>query len=955
MSDSTKTRWERISDIFELALQREPSERSALIESESGGDSSLRREVEDLVVAHEASSSFMAQPVLGQAPANLLNQNDVDRHIGKRIGPYKVISELGRGGMGTVCLAVRDDEHYQKRVAIKFVKRGMDTEEIVHRFRYERQILASLDHVNIARILDGGTTDDGLPYFVMEYVEGLSINQYCDAHKLTTAERLNIFGAVCLAVSYAHQNLVVHRDLKPSNIIVTEAGQPKLLDFGIAKVLKPDLFPQTVIPTGLITRPMTPDYASPEQVRGLPITTASDIYSLGVLLYELLTGHRPYRLKSHSPLEIERVICEEQPERPSTVVNRTEIISTSESPEPITISPESVSKTRDGQPDKLRRRLAGDLDNILLMALRKEPKRRYASVEQFSEDIRRHLEGLPVLAHKDTFLYRSHKFVRRNRIALSIAVLFVVLLTGFTVAFRLQAQRAQRQRIRAERVSSFMAEIFKVADPNRTNGKTVTAREILDAGAARLENELDDQPETKATLLHTVGEVYESLGLFEPSKQMFEKALALRRQVLGNQSEEVAVTLEQLGLSRSLMADYSGAETNYVEALAIWRNLHGNKHERVSGLLEKLGRAANLRHDWETAANYFRQSLVVARQLHGDQYQSAGCRDSDRGSVCSERTLAQLAFALQKKGDLAEAEKFYRQAVEVSRRNNPNDYEMVDHRQHDLANFISDTRGGFDEAERLHREVLDNRRRLYGDKYIGVGYSRWSLSFALDANKKYAEAEFDLRENAKIYEDIFGREHPRTAWGYSDLGHFLIYQRKFDQAEKLLRETSALQIKSESGGHPLTTLPTRLFLATLLNEKGDRDEAEKLLLEIVPEVKRRYVAPDDILGLTLLEYGKVLLARGKATQAEPFLRAGWENLRKTGSAFKWTSAEAESALGECLAVLGRQNEAAPLLEEGLRLLNERLGDERKWIVERARQRLAKVPQLARKEIRYRQP
>ena len=325
-----------------------------------------------------------------------------------------------------------------------------------------------------------------MPYFVMEYVEGLPINEYCDAHKLSISERLILFRTVCLAVSYAHQNLVVHRDLKPSNIIVTEAGQPKLLDFGIAKLLKPDLFPQTVVPTGLITRPMTPDYASPEQVRGLPITTASDIYSLGVLLYELLTGHRPYRLKSFSPVEIERVICEEEPERPSTVVKRTEIISTSNGADPVTISPESVSRTRDGQPKKLRRRLSGDLDNTLLMALRKEPKRRYASVEQFSEDIRRHLEGLPVLAHKDTFLYRGRKFVSRNRIGLGIAAVFVILLTGFTVAFRIQAQRAEVQRIRAEKVSSFMGEIFKVADPNKTNGNSMTAREILDACAARL-------------------------------------------------------------------------------------------------------------------------------------------------------------------------------------------------------------------------------------------------------------------------------------------------------------------------------------------------------------------------------------------------------------------------------------------------------------------------------------
>ena len=933
-------KWQQISSIFRLALDCESEKRTALLVSICKGDKELLQEIEELLRSHEAGEEFLADSPI-EMPAGFFAQDSSPSLENTHIGAYKILREIGRGGMGVVCLAMRDDDEFRKRVALKLVKRGMDTDEILNRFRNERQILASLEHPNIARLLDGGTTDDGLPYFVMEYVEGEPLNQFCDTRKLSTVERLKLFQKVCSAVSYAHQNLVVHRDLKPSNIIVMPDGELKLLDFGIAKLLKPDLFPQIVAATGLITRPMTLDYASPEQVRGLPITTASDIYTLGVLLYELLTGHRPYHLKNHTVAEIERVICEEEPEKPSTIVRRAEVI-TSSGGEKQTLTPESISRTRDGQPRKLQQKLRGDLDRILLKALRKEPNRRYDSVEQFSEDIRRYLTGLPVLAHEGDFGYRAFKFVRRNRLALGIAVLFVVLLSSFTVAFRLQAVRAERQRIRAEKISSFMSEIFKVADPEKTNGKTMTAREILDAGAVRLENELDDQPETKAALLHTIGEVYESLGLFEQSKQMFEKALALRRQVLGVNSEEVAVTLEQLGFSRSLMADYSGAETNYTEALAIWRTLYGNKHERISALLEKLGRVAMERNDWDTAVNYFRESLEVARQIHGDQYKSNGCQDSNRAAPCNERTLTNLAFALQKKGDRAEAEKFYRQAVEVTRRNNPNDYDMVDHRQHNLANFISDTRGDFAEAERLHREVLDNRLRLYGDKYIGVGYSRWALSFALDANKKYDEAEFNLRENAKIYEAIFGREHPRTLWNYSDLGHFLIYQRKFDEAEKLLRETSALQIKSQGEGHPITALPTRLFLATLLNEKGDLTEAEKLLREMLPEVKQRYVAPDDILSLTLVEYGKVLLARGEAAQAEPYLREGWENLKKTGSAFKWTSAEAESALGECLLALGRREEAKPLLEEGYNLLKERLSAEREWMVECARRRLAKL-------------
>ena len=331
--------------------------------------------------------------------------------------------------MGAVYLAVRADDQYQKQVAIKLIKRGMDTETILRRFRTERQILANLDHPNIAKLLDGGTTEEGLSYFIMDYVDGLPIDMYCDTQKLTTVERLRLFRTVCSAVAYAHQNRVVHRDLKPGNILVTAQGVVKLLDFGVAKLLNPEASSKTTGSTAAALRPMTPEYASPEQVRGSVITPASDIYSLGVLLYELLTGHRPYRVRSLTPQEIEHVICEEAPEKPSMVIGRVEEAPDRDRP----LTPASVSETREGQPEKLRRRLAGDLDTIVLMALRKEPERRYGSVEQFSEDIRRHLEGLPVIARKDAFWYRSAKFIKRNKAAVLAATLGAGIILGLVV------------------------------------------------------------------------------------------------------------------------------------------------------------------------------------------------------------------------------------------------------------------------------------------------------------------------------------------------------------------------------------------------------------------------------------------------------------------------------------------------------------------------------------------
>ncbi|MBV9926200.1 MAG: protein kinase [Acidobacteria bacterium] len=393
----TPERWKQIEGVFDAAVELDPAEREAYLADACGGDAELRRQVELLIQSHDAAGSFIEEPAVAGRITNAAKLDDDAPFIGRRVGAYRIVRELGRGGMGAVYLAVRADDEFQKRVAIKLVKRGMDTDFILRRFRQERQILASLEHQNIARLLDGGTTDDSLPYFVMEYIEGLPINQFSDAHKLSTPERLRLFLKVCAAVAYAHHNLVIHRDLKPSNVLVLADGTPKLLDFGIAKLLNPEMGGRALDPTTLAMRLMTPEYASPEQVRGETVTMVSDVYSLGVLLYDLLTGHRPYTFRSRSPEEVARVICEQEPERPSVAVNLIEVLP-SFGREPLEITPDSVSRVRDGSLEKLRRQLSGSIDNIVLKALRKEPQRRYQTVEDFARDIEHYLEGRPVSA-----------------------------------------------------------------------------------------------------------------------------------------------------------------------------------------------------------------------------------------------------------------------------------------------------------------------------------------------------------------------------------------------------------------------------------------------------------------------------------------------------------------------------------------------------------------------------
>jgi len=446
--------WERSKELFQAALELDASKRASFL-ADNCHDDDLREQVEELLINYQEAGSFLDEPILNprmsrapnagleipseQAchlhpePVGLLTTatslEAKDPMVGRHLGAYKIVRRIGQGGMAVVFLAVRADDEYQKEVAIKLVQPGLDTHEQLSRFRNERQTLADLDHPNIVKLLDGGSTADGSPFLVMDYVEGSPIDDYCDQHKRPIDERLQLFSKVCEAVQYAHQQGIIHRDLKPGNIFVTADGTPKLLDFGIAKMLNPEPSSQMLLSTQTGARCMTPAYASPEQMRRKPVTSATDIYSLGVVLYELLSGHRPYRLTQHTPAEMERAICEQDPETPSTAVNRVETDTTTDGV-PITKTPELVSLTREGHPEKLRRRLSGDLDNIVLKALQKEPERRYRSVEEFSQDIERHLQHLPVNARRSTLTYRTSKFIQRHKIEVSAALIVILVLVA---------------------------------------------------------------------------------------------------------------------------------------------------------------------------------------------------------------------------------------------------------------------------------------------------------------------------------------------------------------------------------------------------------------------------------------------------------------------------------------------------------------------------------------------
>jgi eukaryotic-like serine/threonine-protein kinase len=545
-------RWAQVRELLEAALDREQSERAEFLREACGPDEQLRAEIESLLGGLERSPSFLEEPVFQ------VSSDAEDTLVGTAVGPWRLLRRIGDGGTASVYAAARSDHEFRKVVAVKLIKAGMDYEEVLRRFRNERQILAALDHPNITRLLDGGSTAAGLPYLVMEYVEGVPISQYCATHKLSITERLQLFRTVCTALAYAHQNLIVHRDLKPANILVNPQGVPKVLDFGIGKLLRPESSGYTATFTRTQMRMMTPEYASPEQVRGDPITTASDIYSLGVVLYELLAGRRPYRLKTGMSTEIEQAICEWEPERPSAAAARSD-------------SPATAEET----PQKLSRRLRGDLDAIVMMALRKEPQRRYPTVDRLSEDIDRHLRRLPVSASKDTWTYRAAKFTRRHKVGVAITALTAAVLVFVTIfsTYLLSAERKQKK-VTYQLIEFMLNDLDNALKSGATSARKALVDDVL-ARLTQLSSGRVSDPDLRVLLVTAylkLGDIQGNMftnNLGDPSaaRQSYQRARQFARS-----PGEIAEAERRLGD----MAFNSG---QFVDALA--------SYQRVAPILDR--------------------------------------------------------------------------------------------------------------------------------------------------------------------------------------------------------------------------------------------------------------------------------------------------------------------------------------------------------------------------------
>ena len=718
-----------------------------------------------------------------------------------RIGPYQVLRRLGEGGMGSVYLAVRADQEFRKYVAIKVIRKGMDSSEIVSRFRRERQILAGLDHPNIAKLFDGGTTDDGLPYFVMEYIQGRPLHEYCDSHGLTVRERLLLFRSICSAVQYAHQNLVIHRDLKPLNILVTADGVPRLLDFGIAKLLNPDALSLEAPPTATEARVMTPAYASPEQVRGDPLTTCSDVYSLGVILYELLTGRHPYRMAGGSEMEVYRAVCEQEPDRPSTAATRRDDGAAN-----------AATSRGAASPRKLTRQLRGDLDNIDMMALRKEPQRRYPSVQALSDDIGRCLDGRAVSARKSTWSYRTGKYVRLHAAGVAAASVVLLLLVAFAVTASVQNARVRRERDAAEEVTKLLVSLFDVNDPETAKGETITAREILDRGARRIEGELKGQPEVKAQLLYTIGDIYDKLGLFDQAQPLLEESLRLRRGMRAGDDAAVAQGMRRIGVVLGSKGQYDEAEKLLREALAMQWRLNGNEHPDVAGSLGELAGVFDYEGRLDEAEALYREALALHRTTLGDGHPSVA------------RDLNNLGVVLRDKGKLDEAEKLHREAFAIDRKALGEEHPNVAIDRNNLAAVLLE-KGRPDEAEPLFRGALAINRKALGEHHPAVAINLANVPEALLAEGKPGDAVPLLNEVLAFPLEMLPADNACRAKAKSLLGACLTAQIRYPEAEKLLLDAYASQSRPGAAGAAAGNTYRRIVALYKAWGRPDRAEA----------------------------------------------------------------------------------------------------------------------------------
>ncbi len=730
----------------------------------------------------------------------------------RSIGPYRLVRLLGEGGMGEVWLA-EQKEPIHRAVALKLIKTGMDTKTVIARFESERQALALMDHPNIARVFDGGSTPEGRPYFVMEYVPGIAINRYCDKHELTLQERLELFMDVCEGVQHAHQKAIIHRDLKPSNILVHERDNKaiaKIIDFGLAKAIASADRPadQTMFTqVGAVVG--TPEYMSPEQTDSAEggVDTRTDVYSLGVILYVLLTGVLPFEsetLHGSSPQEIVQKLREVDPPRPSTRIRSLGDVS------------KTLAEQRKIEPRTFASRLSGELDWITMKALEKERSRRYASASELSADIHRYLKDEPVLAGPPSATYRAKKFILRHRFGMAIGSLLFIFLIAFAATVAVQAKRIAKERDRAnreaatsKRVSDFMRNMFTVSDPSEAKGNTVTAREILDKASKDIETGLSDDPEVQARLMYTMAKTYQGLGLPTEALRLDQRALEIRRRVLGPRNVDTIDAINAVGIDEYQQGHYDEAEKRFAEVLQLRREVSGNEDRNTLGAMANLSAAYQVQGEYAKADPLQRELLATRQRLFGPEH-------SD-----TIESMLLLANTLNSEHKEAESDKLLRDAYAIQKRKLGPDHPDTLLAMGNLAANLKDEKK-YAESKAMFEELLPIERKVLGEEHYLTLSARVSLAEILSVEGDYAGAEKSFRETRDLDAKVLGPDHPQTIEHLGEFGIVLAREHKNKEAEQVFKEALHRAEKSKIA----TALPDAWYgLATGAAIEGNRDLA----------------------------------------------------------------------------------------------------------------------------------
>jgi len=825
MSATEAERWERVQEILADALELESTERGAYLDRVCAEDDELRTEVESLIRASTEADAYFTD-LAGRAGITQEASGSRGRPgpemdmEGRRVGAYRLGALLGRGGMGAVYTAERADGQFELTAALKLLPVGAATPESHRRFLEERRILARLEHPNIARLYDGGMTDDGTPYFVMEYVRGMPLTEYCRVRQVGFEERLRLFVNVCDAVSFAHRKLVVHRDLKPNNVLVTGEGQVKLLDFGIARLIEPG--EGTLTATSLGGRLMTPRYASPEQLKGEPVTTASDVYTLGVILHELLTGVLPYEIQPDGSWM--DAICKQPVPVPSHRIARWAKATAEVTPE--TRDVVTTANAMGLSVRALGRRLRGDLDNIVLKALRKETDRRYASVEALTEDIRRHIEGFPVKARPEGFRYVASRFLTRNALAVSAAATVilllgtvVVLLVRFALTTRAQAEQIGLQRDRAEEISHFMRELFEVANPSLPQGETVTARELLDRGAEKIQNDHADEPTLQAEMMTVLGSVYHHLGLNASAIALLRQASTLQERLRTVGPEDRAETMAELGTALLDNGEIQEAATVLRDARDLRRSVRGPDDPDVALATFDLARTLHLVGDAAGAEREFREAVRVFRvhqMTHDATYAEA---------------LYLLAEYLQVQRNAAEAEPLYEESLAILQELGGEYDAGIPPILIGMAS-VAVQQERYDSATALLRRAVAIDEHLYGEvdggNHASLAQSVFSLGRHLAQHGDLMDAEAQLRRAIRMFQDTSQPRPDLHGAALQALAGLLAERGSTAEALRTYRHASDV-LTAAYGPDSLLVGSVQVDCATLLMKLGCHDEAARLL------------------------------------------------------------------------------------------------------------------------------